>query len=212
MTCSQCRGLDNLFDAKTAAKELKAYRKKGTGKTTRMLLDALKSEGVEKMTLLDIGGGVGAVQHELLAAGVEHAINVDASRAYIKAAQDEAQQRGYANRMSYHHGNFVDMAPNIAPVDIVTLDRAICCYHDMPALVGSSSAKAGRLYGVVYPRDSWWLKLGVAVINFFSRLTRKEYRFFVHPAQAVESILHHNGLNQCFYQKTFLWQIAVYTR
>ena len=50
MTCPQCRGLDKLFDDKTATKELKAYRKKGPSKTIRILIDALKAEGVEKMT------------------------------------------------------------------------------------------------------------------------------------------------------------------
>ena len=65
----QCQGMETFFDNKTAVGDLKAYRKKGPSKTTRMLIDALKAQGVEDMTLLDIGGGVGAIQHELLNSG-----------------------------------------------------------------------------------------------------------------------------------------------
>ena len=201
-----------LFDDKTATKELKAYRKKGPNKTTRILIDTLKAEGVEKMTLLDIGGGVGAIQHELLAAGVDSAVNVDASRAYIKVAQDEARQRGYTTQVDYYHGNFVNLAPDLIAVDIVTLDRAICCYHDMPALVGLSSQKARKLYGVVYPRDTWWTKIGMTILNFGLWLRRNPFRVFVHSSEAVETVLRNNGLKKCFYRKTFLWQVAVFTR
>ena len=172
MTCRQCQGLESLFDNKTAAKELKAYRRKGPSKTTQMLIDALRAKGVEAMTLLDIGGGVGAIQHELLKAGINSATNVDASTAYIEAANDEAKRQGHADRVSYHHGDFVQLAPDIQAVDIVTLDRTICCYHDMPALVGLSAARANKMYGLVYPRDVWWIKVGTAIVNFGSRLLR----------------------------------------
>jgi magnesium-protoporphyrin O-methyltransferase len=212
MTCRQCQGLENLFDAKTATNELKDYRKKGPSKTTKMLVAALTSKGVEGLTLLDIGGGVGAIQHELVKAGVNRVVNVDASTAYLDAAKSEAIRQGYANQASYHHGDFVELAPTIAPVDIVTLDRAICCYPDMPALVGLSSARAAKFYGLVYPRDAWWTRVGVGIINFFSWLFYKDYRFFAHATHAVEAILHQNGLKQCFYRQTFLWQIAVYGR
>jgi hypothetical protein len=56
--------------------------------------------------------------------------------------------------MSFQYGDFVALAPALSAADVVTLDRVICCYDDMPALVGRSAALAERLYGVVYPRDT----------------------------------------------------------
>jgi len=209
--CRHCQGLESLFDDKTARKELEHYRKKGASKTTRMLIDALKAADIRGMSLLDIGGGVGVIQHELLAAGVEQATHVDASQAYLHAAQTEAERQGHDTRINHLHGNFVDLAPQIEPVDIVTLDRVICCYPDMPSLVGLSAARAGKLYGLVYPRESWWVKIGVTLLNFGSWLTRNPYRFFVHPTAAVEAMLHKYGLKRCFYRTTFLWQVAVYS-
>lgn len=212
MDCCQCKGIETLFNQKEAENKLKGYRKDGPAKTTRMLIEALKAEGIEGMTLLDIGGGVGAVQHELLRAGVEKATGVDASTAYVKAAQEEAEHQGHAGRITYHHGNFVDLAPQIAPADIVTLDRVICCYHDMQTLVGLSVAKAGRLYGLVYPRDTWWMRVGIYLGNLYFRVIRNPFRSFIHPTQAVEALVRGNGLHRRFYRTSGLWQVVVYAR
>jgi predicted TPR repeat methyltransferase len=212
MDCCQCKGIESLFNQKEAENKLKAYRKDGPAKTTRMLIEALEAEGIGGTTLLDIGGGVGAIQHELLKIGVMQATGVDASTAYVKAAQEEAEHQGHADRITYHHGNFVDLAPQIAPADIVTLDRVICCYHDMQALVGLSVAKAERLYGLVYPRDTWWMRVGISLANLYFRVSRNPFRTFIHPTQAVDALVRGSGLEQRFYKKSGLWQVVVYAR
>jgi magnesium-protoporphyrin O-methyltransferase len=143
------------MDARRAQKELKRYQEKGPEGTTSMLLQALISEGVDGLALLDIGGGVGVLQHELLQAGVRGVTSVDASSAYLQAAKEEVERRGLTDRVQQHHGDFVQMAHRIPQAGIVTLDRVICCYHDMEGLVDRSAALASKLYGVVYPRDDW---------------------------------------------------------
>jgi len=212
MNCCQCQAIEKEFNPKTASKQLKTYRRQGPARTTRMLIEALKAEGVEGLTLLDIGGGVGAVQHALLQAGVSRAINADASAAYLEAARQEAERQGHAERISFRHGDFVELAGDIPPADVVTLDRVICCYPDMPALVGLSSARARRLYGLVYPRDTWWIRMAFAVGNLALRLWRNPFRVFSHPSQAVDALLNSGGLQRRFYGRTLLWQVVVYAR
>jgi len=212
MNCCQCQGIEEVFSQQYVTKELSRYRRTGPPKTTRMLVEAIKEAGVDGLTLLDIGGGVGAIQHELLDAGVQGATNVDASIAYIHAARAEAQRRGYTERVSHRYGDFVDLAEEIAPADIVTLDRVICCYHDMEKLVSLSAGRADKLYGLVYPRDTWWVKFGLAVGNLFSRLQRSPYRAFAHPTQAVEALVSSLGLKRTSHRQTFVWQVVVYTR
>lgn len=212
MNCCQCQGIEELFSQQYVTKELSRYRTKGPDKTTRILTEAITEMGVDGFTLLDIGGGVGAIQHELLASGVDQVTNVEASTAYLNAAKAEIQRRGLADRVSFYHGNFVDLAADIPPADIVTLDRVICCYPDMERLVGLSAARARKLYGLVYPRDTWWVKIALVLQNFFFRLRRSPFRAFVHPAESVEAILGKNGLKRRFYHRTFVWQVAVYTR
>jgi len=214
MDCCQCKGIENLFNEKEARNMLKAYRKDGPGKTTQLLIDALKglSQGIEGMTLLDIGGGVGAIQNELLRAGVESAIDVDASTAYVKAAREEAERQGHAGKVNYYHANFVDIAPEIPPADIVTLDRVICCYHDMPKLVGLSVAKAGKLYGLVYPRDVWWVRIGIFAANLYFRIVRNPFRTFAHDTQAVDKLVRDNAFQRSYYKASGPWQVVVYGR
>jgi hypothetical protein len=208
----QCREIESVFDRALAEKELAKARRRGPRPTTRFLVEALRARGVKGKTLLDIGGGVGTIQHELLAAGVREAVDVDASTAYIRAARKEARRLGFEERITFHSGNFVDLAPGVPVADIVTLDRVVCCYDDAQGLVSSSATKARSLYGVVYPRDTWWGILGVWVLNFYRRIRGDNFRVFNHPTRLMESILAEHGLSRTFHRVTFFWQVAVFQR
>jgi hypothetical protein len=212
MNCCQIQGIELEFNRKKTARELKRYRRKGPAKTTRLLIDALKARGVGGMSLLDIGGGVGAIHHELLDAGASSATHADASTAYLEASREEVEHQGHAGRVSFRHGDFVELAPDIEPVDIVTLDRVICCYHDMPSLVGLSVARARKYYGLVYPRDTWWIRIGFAILNFVLGFRNNPFRIFAHPTRAVDAVVRGNGLERQFCAKSGLWQVVVYGR
>lgn len=213
MCCPHCEGAEDVFSSGYARKELEAYRKRGADGTTNWLIDALQKRGVDYMTLLDIGGGVGAIQLELINAGVASAIDVDASSAYIQAAKEEAQLQGLADRISYQHGDFVQLAPNLDKSDIVTLDRVVCCYPDMHALVQQSSHLAKRFYALVYPRDNILMRVGIRFLNFFAfRLSGNPFRTFVHPSTEVDSIVRENGFTPFFHRKGLFWQVVVYER
>ena len=92
--CPHCQGADRFFNQRIAAADLRDYRRHGPSGTTKRLLDALQAGGVAGLTLLDIGGGIGVIQHELRAAGVSAITGVDASRAYLALARQEAEKRG----------------------------------------------------------------------------------------------------------------------
>jgi hypothetical protein len=127
--------LETEFDEQVAARDLRAYRSRGLPTVTRRLVDALVAEGVEGRTLLDIGGGVGAIHHALLDAGLASVTDVDGSSAYLSAARQEAQRQGHADRITYRHGDFVQLADEVEPADIVTLIAVLCCYPQMESLV-----------------------------------------------------------------------------
>ena len=212
MVCRQCRGIEEFFDQHEAARELKKYQKRGPAKTTQMLIDAIKASGVEGKTLLDIGGGVGAIQHELLEAGADRCTSIEASTAYLHAAKGEAKRRGHGDRIVQRHGDFVDIAPEIDQVDMVTLDRVICCYHDVETLVGLSARRAKGTYGLVYPRDHWALRIAFRLLNTIFWLRRSSFRIFVHPTTAVDAVVRRAGFERRFDQKTMVWRVVVYTR
>ena len=212
MTSCQCEGIEREFSAKDAENEVEAYRSEGPNETTQILIDALTAEGLDGVTLLDIGGGVGAIQHAVLSAGGASATAVEASTAFATAAEDEAGELGWADRIVVRHGDFVELADDVPPHDVVTLDRVICCYDDVDSLVRLSAARAQKLYGLVYPRDVWWNKIGFGLGNVFFWFGRSAFRAFIHSDSRVQAALDKAGLKRVFYDKTFIWQIAVYSK
>ena len=218
MTCAQCEGIDRLFDAKKARSQLEKFRRKGADRTTRMLIEDLQAaasqlgDGRSSSLLLDVGAGVGAIHHTLLDRGVERAVHVDASSAYLGAARDEAGRRGHTTRVDFVQGDFVDVADRVPIADIVTLDRVICCYHDMRQLVSRSGEKARVIYGAVYPREEWWMRLSIAATNVFFRFRRSLYRAFLHSPRDIDSMLVAHGLQRRSVRRTIAWEVAVYTR
>ena len=201
-----------MFDEKMARRQLRQYRRKGPGKGTRELVDVVAGNGVEGLTFVDIGGGVGAIQHELMERGAAGGTSADASPAYLAAARAEARARGYADRIRYVEGDFVERAEEVGAADLVTLDRVVCCYPDMPALVGAAARLARRTFGLVMPRGTWFIRGGVAIVNLFQRLRRHPFRVYVHDPGDVEAVLGEYGLQRRYMREGVVWRVAVYGR
>jgi len=208
----QCQGIENMFDKKTAKSELKRYLKKGPSKTTTMLLDAILKEGVQGLDFLDIGGGIGAIQYDLIKAGASNGTSIEASSAYIDLVKKETFQNGLEERIDFKHGDFTTTASDVDTADIVTLDKVICCYDDMSELVMLSSKLARKIYAVIYPRDVWWTNLALPFLNFYPIVKGSSFRVFIHPTKQVEEIIFGNGLKRKYYATTFFWQVAIFTK
>jgi len=212
MGCCQCQGIENMFDKKTAKRELKRYIKKGPSKTTDMMLDAIHKEDVQGLDFLDIGGGIGAIQYDLIKAGASNGTSIEASSAFFDVVKEEALQNGLAERVNFKYGDFTATASDVDSADIVTLDKVICCYDDMSELVGLSSKLARKIYAVIYPRDVWWTKLALLMVNFYPRIKGSSFRVFIHPTKKVEEIIFGNGLKRNYYATTLFWQVAIFIR
>jgi magnesium-protoporphyrin O-methyltransferase len=207
-----CDGFASIFDEATARRDRDRYRRDGPDKTTRLLLELLTPYRSAGSSVLDIGGGIGIVDLELLRAGAGHATLVDASSAYLAVARDEARRAGVLDRIEFVEGDFVRRAASIDRADVVTLDRVICCYPDMEALVAESASRARAAYGIVLPRDRRSTRWAIALNNAWYRLRRKAYRGFVHPTARVDEIAAANGLRLRAERQTWIWRVAVYDR
>ena len=139
-----------------------------------------------------------------------HTLN--AATAALSVAATESQRLGHAERVTYLHGDFVTLAPTVAPATLVVLDRVVCCYPAMPALVEAAAARAERLLGLVYPHDAWWVRLGMQVLNTGLALQRTTFRVFCHPTAAVDAQIRQAGLTQRFRRIRGPWQVVVYER
>ena len=212
MDCCEPTVYDDQFDARRAADRLREYRRKGPNGWTLRLVDGLSADGVDGMTVLDIGAGVGAVHQALLAAGAASAVDVDASGPYLAAARAEAERRGLSDRVTYHKGDVVALAPDLAPADLVALDRVICCYPHMEALVRVAAERTRRRLGMVLPRDDAWVRLGVDVSNRWSGLRGNPFRVHVHRTAEVLEVAIAGGLAPVASHLGRFWQTLILER
>ncbi len=212
MSCHQCQGVEEEFNSTVARRQLKRYRKRGPKGTTRWLIDAIRAHDLAGSSLLDIGGGIGEIQHELAAAGASRITGVDASSAYLERAKEEAERRGYQDRTRYEFGDFVDIASQVEPADVVTLDRVICCFHDVDSLVDRSLEKARRFYGLVFPRVTWWTKVAFRLLNLVQTIRRAKFRAYLHPSDYVFGLVSRSGFRQSFYRTSLVWQVVLFEK
>ena len=210
-SCGCDRGFE-IFDRKTADADLARYREHGPDATTRMLVDMIRERGVDGATVLDIGGGIGVIDHELLQDGARRAVLVDASAPSLDAARAEAGRRASLERIEFVEGDFVSRAEAVEAADIVTLDRVICCYPDMESLVRLSAARATRLYGLVLPRDRAIMRWGARLLNVWFRLRGWQYRSYAHPNARVDALAAEAGLRPQDERTTFVWRVVLYER
>jgi SAM-dependent methyltransferase len=192
-SCSCCYDVE--FDAALARREVRDYRRSGPRATTRALADALAAPDATGLTVLDIGGGVGALHHLLLQRGAAAAVDVDASAPYLAAAHAEAERLGLDDRVRLVHGDFVALAPSIEPADLVALDRVACCYGDVDGLVEAAASHARRRLGLVVPPNGRLARLGVGAINVWQRLLRSSLRMHAHSHAAIAAAARRGGLD-----------------
>lgn len=213
MPCSSnCCGTADFFGDRIARRNIRKYRRSGPYGTTKRLLAALRRTDGPKDTLLDVGGGIGMIAHEMLATGTSSAVIVDASPAFLAAAQDESERRLTEDRLRLQLGDAVELRDAVPPADVVTLDKVVCCYVDMESLLALTASRARWLMALVYPRDDWWVRAIVACGNFVLRLSGKSFRSYVHPNAAIEAALRRAGLAPRSLRRGAFWIVAVFER
>jgi len=212
MPCNCCEITDSAFSEAEAKAELRNYRKRGPINQTKLILKAIRSLNLRNAELLDIGGGIGMIHHELLEDVADRATHVDASSAYLKEAKAEAARRGHEGRVRFIHADFTDVASDLPKADIVTLDRVVCCYPDFRRLLKAAADHSRRALAFTYPRETWYLRIGLRVINFFQGLGRDPFRVFLHPVAEMDVLLKREGFERISLRRLFVWEMALYQR
>jgi magnesium-protoporphyrin O-methyltransferase len=200
------------YDGLGADRDLAKWRTSGLNPVTQELIDVIRKEGVEGAALLDIGAGVGAVHISLLEAGAATAVDVDASREYQAAARSEAERRGLADRVDYRYGDAVELAADLPPADVVTLDSVICCYPYLSALLSAATRSRPRLVGLTYPRDVWWMRAYMHIWNFTHAIRRSRARYFIYRHAEVSRLMADAGFSNAHEGGIRVWRVALYRR
>ena len=176
------------------------------------MVEFLKTQPIAGATLLEVGGGVGDLQVELLKAGVADAVNVELSSGYEDAAAELVKAEGLEGRTRRLIGDFVELEAELDPADIVVLNRVVCCYPYMEEMMRASAAKTRRFLAVAVPREKWWIKAALGIGNAFLSLTGCGFRAFVHPIDGIEAVAASEGLVIRHRDNNVFWQALVWER
>ena len=212
MSCCDPNGLNRIFDTGRAADDARRYRRKGLTRETRAILGLLVERDIQGATVLEIGGGVGDLALELLRAGAARATSVEISSAYEPFARELAAEMGLADRVDRRVDDFA-CNPNVVDhADIVILNKVVCCYPDMPALVRPSAEHARRVLALTFPAARWWIRWGVRAAGGAMGLFRSPFRFFFHEPGAIAAIASEAGLRPAASRRGLFWQVELLER
>jgi magnesium-protoporphyrin O-methyltransferase len=184
------------------------YRKRGLDPTARRMVDFLEQRGIAGATVLEVGGGVGEIQLELLKRGAARATNLELSPSYDAEADLLLEEAGLRDRVERRLHDIAADPQGVEPADVLVLHRVVCCYPDYERLLGASGDRARRLLVFSYPRRNAASRLVIASQNLAFRLLRREFRTFAHPPAAMVSTLEARGFRATFAHTGRVWQIA----
>jgi hypothetical protein len=211
-SCSCCTpsGYDELFGEKQARKDARRYREKGLHAPARWIVDTVQGEGLGGTTVLEPGGGVGAIQLELLKAGAGHATVVELSPGYDAEAAALAGEAGLEGRIERRLSDFA--ADGVGEADIVVLHRVVCCYPDYERLLGAAADHARRTLVFTYPPRNVVSRAAFGAMNLVMRLRGKEFRAFAHPPDALIATVRRHSFEPFAFRRRGIWRGAAFAR
>src|SRR5207249_7515972 len=97
--CCSPKGYRWVFSERSTQAEARKYRRRGLDGTSRRIVDFLRTRGVDGQTVLEVGGGIGAIQIELLKAGAARAVSIELTPTYEDVAAGLLNEAGLTDRV-----------------------------------------------------------------------------------------------------------------
>ncbi|MGI8729927.1 MAG: methyltransferase domain-containing protein [Solirubrobacteraceae bacterium] len=186
----------------------KRYRSRGPDRAARRMVEFLEREGIEGLTVLEVGGGIGEIALELLKRGAQSSVNLELSAAYDAEAEQLLREARLEDRAVRRLHDIAVDPQGVETADIVVLHRVVCCYPEYERLLAAAAAHARRLLVFSYPPRNAISRLALAGQNLVFRLRATEFRTFAHPPAAMLAVLEDQGLRHTFSHDRPVWRVA----
>ena len=187
----------NQFGAGVARRDVAKYRRRGPDAPTQLLRDGVLAADSSRATVLDIGGGMGALSLELIAAGVGHATLVDASapssfsrargghaRRWAPSAPRNRRRLRRARRDAAHGRDRRDEP------------RRLLLSGLRHAILPAALARSARVFAFWSPKDRWYIRAVAEFGNRIRALTGKAFRTFVHKESLMHALIEARGFRR----------------
>lgn len=213
MACS-CggNGCDGFFNERFARRAMRRYLRQGLGGDELLMADWASESGLGGATVLEVGGGVGALQADLLRRGAATGVVVDVVPAFEPYARELAREAGVDDRTAWVLADLAEEPDAVGKADIVALRRVVCCSPYGPALLGAAARLTRRTLLASYPRRTWLSRTGAWIQSALFALLRKEFRVYVHDPADLDAAVRDHGLVRSRTDRGLVWETAAYTR
>jgi magnesium-protoporphyrin O-methyltransferase len=201
-----------VFKPRFARRSLRRYRRKGLDGLERQMVESAARGGLVGVRVLEIGGGIGALQAELLDKGAERGEIVELLSTYEPYARELAAEKGLEERTSFRVADILEEPAAVEPADVVLLNRVICCTPDGIALTREAARLTRRVLILSFPRDTVWMRGGIRLMNVGFRIMGRSFRVFVHSHAAIRECAEAEGLRVADGAHSIAWEIVTFRR
>jgi 2-polyprenyl-3-methyl-5-hydroxy-6-metoxy-1,4-benzoquinol methylase len=201
-------GYDAVFDDRFARRTARRYRKRGLTPSAADVVAFASAQGIENATVLEIGGGIGHLQVELLRRGAAHVTNLEISGSYEAEAAALLERTGLRDRVTRRLVDIAEDPDDVEPADVVILHRVVCCYPDYDRLLSAAGRHARRALAFSHPPANVIARTVIGSENLLRRVRGNPFRAFVHPPEAMVRALQAQGLTPRLHRRRRGWEVV----
>ena len=206
--CCDPDDYQSVFSGRFARRQTKRYQRRGLTPAAQGIVDFVASRGIARATVLEIGGGVGQLQVELLRRGASHVTNLEISQNYEAEAARLLDEAGVTHQVTRRFLDIAQTPDEVEPADVVVLHRVVCCYPDYAALLRVASGHARKTLAYTHPAANVINRAQFGAENLYRWFTRNDFRTFVHQPQGMVRAAGSEGMTVAFRRHARDWDIV----
>ena len=210
---SNTEGISECFDRCSCAKAQRAHPEALRG-VSRVLLDLLDRRGLGGQSVLEAGCGFGGLSLAAVGRGAIRATGLDLSPVAVREATRLAHEARLAERVTFAVGDAAQV--QLPPSDLVVLDKVMCCYPAVDALLQNTVSATGAMYAFAVPFSSGLrgllARLAFWFENVFRWIRRQAFRAYVHDVKRIEARLATAGFERVASARRAIWYVALHQR
>lgn len=210
--CCDQDDYQSVFSGRFARRQSKRYRRRGLTPAAQRIVDFATAQGIAGASVLEIGGGVGQLQVELLRRGAAHVTNLEISENYEAEAARLLEDAALTDRVTRRFLDIAQAPDEVEPADVVVLHRVVCCYPDYAALLNVAAGHARKALVYSHPAVNVVNRVQFGAENAYRRLSRNDFRAFIHPQEGMVRAAESAGLAVAYRNHARDWDVVGLTR
>ncbi len=176
------------------------------------MLASVPAQRVSGSRVLEIGGGIGALQAELLKRGAAQGEVIELIGDYGPYAAQLASELGVADRTSFRVHDLLEDPGTAQPADVVLMNKVICCSGEGLELTRVAAHLTRGVLVLSYPRYNWLSRLLERAQHAFFRLLGRNYRLYVRSPEQIEAAAASAGLAKIASGRSGVWEHGTFER